>query len=187
MNDYITDLYPTGRLAVFGSDVLHILVSVAVESVCACILKARTQFVCAGVREAAAEGFSRDLSIQRVPVLLRSFLHRRIVRVAWPASQVVDGTVAHVFQAVPAAARSAARVHLLRLWLTACGLSDGLGGKSRWRVGACAQTVGLLSVRAAVQLAKLRVNRGWYGCRAAPPRVLMLGCGSLGSPRTAPG
>ena len=118
-------------------------------------------------------------------MLLGPFLHRRAVRAAWPASQVVDGTGAHVFKAVLAAAWPAARFCLLRLWLIAWGLSDGLGGKSWWRVGAFAQTVGLFSVRAAVQLAKLRVKRRWYGRRAAPPRVLMLGCGSLGSPRTA--
>lgn len=175
--DDITNLEPRGW--VFGSDVLQRLVGVAVRFRPSRVHVAGHSLERIHVRVTADEAFDRDLGVHRIDLLLWSRLCS--VWAAGFASQVINSAVAHVFQAV-----AAARVRRLR------GLSDGFGGKSRWRLRGCAQPVGLLSVRAVVQerqrsalrvqQAELRVNGGRWRRRAAPPRVVILGRGPLRSP-----
>lgn len=150
----------------FGSDVLHRLISVAVGFRCSCVLVARDELIYVVMSEAANDGFIGDLC-RSGPRGCRVWTTRL-------ASQLIESTDTSGLWAVAAA------------WAKGSGLSDGFRGKSRRSVGGCTQPVRLLCIRdvvqererpaLALQQVELRVNR-W---RTTP--ALILGCGSLSSP-----
>lgn len=170
------DLWHPGWALVFGSDVVHWFVGVAVVLRLCRLLSAVSRLEGADVS---------DLGVHRVPLLLPLLLrlgHKRSVRATRPAGEVVHGSIAHVF---PAAAAAAAGVQPVRLppLLVSLHLADGPRVPSGRRAGTRPQFVRLLAVQhrqgfaLAVQQAQFRVDSLWRGRVLAvrPPLARSLG------------